>query len=152
MLLAGCTIAIFVTDLRSMVIPDWINLLLWGTGMGLAGLDGGDCVRSTLAFSAAVFAFFFAVRAFHCRVTGRAGLGMGDVKLASAAAAWLNPLSFPVFLLASSLSALLYFVVVYRGHPDPYSVRVPFGPFLAASLLALWHFEQIGIQLLGFQT
>jgi prepilin signal peptidase PulO-like enzyme (type II secretory pathway) len=135
-----------------MIIPDWINLLLWGTGIGLALLKGADSAWSTLVFSGAVFSCFWGVRTFHCRLTGRAGLGMGDVKLAGAAAAWLTPLSFPIFLLAGSLSALAYFVVAYRGHPDPYSVRIPFGPFLATSLLALWHFEKIGIQLLGFQT
>ncbi|MBD9597786.1 prepilin peptidase [Ensifer sp. ENS05] len=152
MLLVVCTAVIVVTDFRSMIIPDWINALVLAGGVSYSVRESWSAAASALIFSIAVFGFFWGVRRFHIARTGRVGLGMGDVKFAGAAAVWLSPLDFPLFLLGASLSALLYFAIAYRGHPDPHSVRVPFGPFLSISLLAVWHVEKFDIHLFGFQA
>ncbi len=152
MLLVVCTAVIVVTDFRSMIIPDWINALVLAGGVMYSARESWTAGASALTFSVIVFAFFWGVRRLHTARTGRVGLGMGDVKFAGAAAAWLSPLDFPLFLLGASFSALLYFAIAYRGHPDPHSVKVPFGPFLSISLLAVWHLEIFDVQLFGFQA
>ncbi|MBD9624009.1 prepilin peptidase [Ensifer sp. ENS06] len=152
MLLVVCTAVIVVTDFKSMIIPDWINALVLAGGVSYSVRDSWSATASALMFSVIVFAFFWGVRKLHTARTGRVGLGMGDVKFAGAAAAWLSPLDYPLFLLGASFSALLYFAIAYRGHPDPHSVRVPFGPFLSISLLAVWHLEKFDIHLFGFQA
>lgn len=151
-LLVACTAVIVVTDFRSMIIPDWTNALVFIGGLTYSARDGWHGVVSALFFSVVVLAFFWSVRRLHLARTGRVGLGMGDVKFAGAAAVWLSPLDFPLFLLGSSLSALLYLSVAHRRHSDLHSVRVPFGPFLSISLLFVWHLEKFDIQLFGFQA
>ncbi|WP_063978384.1 MULTISPECIES: A24 family peptidase [unclassified Ensifer] len=151
LVLAACTVVIFVTDFRAMVIPDWTNIVLLLAGILGAAHGGREAIVSAVAFGCVIFALFWIVRRFHYALTGRVGLGMGDVKFAGVAAVWLSPLDFPLFLLLASLSALVYFFVAYRNHSEPTTVRVPFGPFLAASLLGVWHFEQFGLQLMDLK-
>lgn len=152
MLLVACTVVIFVSDFRSMIIPDWVNLGLLSGGLLYSAVAGWQAAMSALVFGVVVFTFFWGVRELHFSRTGRVGLGMGDVKFAGAAATWLSPFNFPVFLLGASISALLYFAVLHHRHPDPRNVRVPFGPFLSLSLLAVWHLQQFNVYLFGYQT
>ena len=41
-------------------------------------------------------------------ITGRIGLGLGDVKMLAAAACWIDPLLLPVLLFIASATALLF--------------------------------------------
>ena len=151
-MLFACTVVICVTDFRSMIIPDWVNFGLSTAGMLYSAGSGWQATFSAFVFGFIVFVFFWGVRKLHLGLTGRVGLGMGDVKFAGAAATWLNPVNFPLFLLGASVSALFYFMVLHHRHPDPRAVRVPFGPFLSISLLAVWHLQQFSVYLLGYQT
>src|SRR6185369_15412268 len=100
--------AIAIADFRRQIIPDGLNLVLAGIGLcyQLATEAGGLPVH--LLFAAATFAAAWLLRRGHFLMTGRIGLGLGDVKMLAAAACWISPLLLPVLLFIASASALLF--------------------------------------------
>lgn len=140
-ILAVSLVAIAYVDFRRLIIPDWLNATVFLSGAAFRLCSGYNALVSGLLFALAVFIFFWAVRYLHCRLRGKVGLGLGDVKFAGAAAVWLDPLSFPIFLLIASATALLYLAVRAKRSGNLMSLRIPFGPFLALSLFAVWNFN-----------
>jgi len=68
-------------------------------------------------------------------LTGREGLGLGDVKLGAAIGAWLSPVVIGPFLLLSALVGLwLAWILRRRGDARP----VPFGSAMAVAAFPLW--------------
>ncbi|MBY5531545.1 prepilin peptidase [Rhizobium leguminosarum] len=134
-------VAVGYIDFRRLVIPDWLNIIVVVVGIVFKLQFGYPAVLAALLFGAHVLLLFWGLRYVHWRVRGVVGLGLGDVKLAGAAAVWLDPLIFPVFLFVASAVALLYLCVVARRSADIMALRVPFGPFLAFALFATWNFN-----------
>src|SRR6185312_17301194 len=87
--LAGLMLAIAVIDHRRMIIPDELNALAFAAGLAAAGLAAeappAVAVFEALVRASLMFVLFFAFRAGYRRVRGRAGIGLGDVKLAAVA-------------------------------------------------------------------
>lgn len=134
--------AVCYFDFRWLLIPNWLNLAVFGTGIIVQGMSGWWNVAVSLAVAACVSFLLWSIRDIHRRVTGRIGLGLGDVKLAGASAVWFSPWNFPVYLFFASLSALTYYVLQHGfGRRDFQTVRVPFGPFLGVALVATWGIE-----------
>lgn len=140
-------LAIAVTDWRHFIIPNWLN------GLGLALALVHACARDpSLMVAAAVDAairgtvlalLFLAVRYLYARFRGRQGLGLGDVKLAAVAGAWLDVDVIPIALQLAVLSALLGYAVrqwVLR-RPVSATTRLPFGVFLAPSIWICWFLQ-----------
>jgi leader peptidase (prepilin peptidase)/N-methyltransferase len=71
------------------------------------------------------------------------GLGLGDVKLAAAAAAWFSLWMLPLFLFVASFSALVFLLASSAGGAKSYTRKIPFGPFLAGALIVTWNTERI---------
>ncbi len=140
---------IAVIDMQRLVIPDLCNILLAMTGLAAHWFLGSFDVVWTLT-GILVFAGTFAlVRTVHFHARGQIGLGLGDVKMAGAAACWITVGSFPLFLAASSLGALAFALLMLPfWKKDARLKRVPFGPFLAAGLLLTWVFEMNSISIL----
>ncbi|WP_275786995.1 prepilin peptidase [Pararhizobium gei] len=145
---------IAVIDARTFIIPDRCNILLALSGLLFQGALGSfDPVWTGIGVL--VFAGCFAgVRAAHFHISGRIGLGMGDVKLAAAAACWIGLDSFPTFLAASSLAALAFALIrrwslVATGAPDD---KIPFGPFLASGLMLAWICQVNSIPLIVLES
>lgn len=134
--------AIAIIDLRSMIIPDPLNLFLAMGGLAYQILIGNAVVLQ-LASAATVFCIFWLLRAGHARVSGRVGIGLGDVKFIAAAALWVSPLQLPLLLFIASATALTFVVtrVAIAGQVTIRS-RVPFGPFLSLGLACVWTYEQ----------
>jgi leader peptidase (prepilin peptidase)/N-methyltransferase len=133
--------AISIADFRRQIIPDALNLAL--AGIGLAHQMATDGLPVHILFAAATFAAAWAIRHGHFLMTGRIGLGLGDVKMLAAAACWISPLLLPVLLFIASASALLF----VGGHvlatgPAAARARVAFGPFIAIGLGCSWALEQ----------
>jgi leader peptidase (prepilin peptidase)/N-methyltransferase len=133
--------AISIADFRRQIIPDALNLAL--AGIGLAYQMATDGLPVHILFAAATFAAAWAIRRGHFLMTGRIGLGLGDVKMLAAAACWISPLLLPVLLFIASASALLF----VGGHvlatgPAAARARVAFGPFIAIGLGCSWALEQ----------
>ncbi|QND63248.1 prepilin peptidase [Mesorhizobium loti] len=133
--------AISIADFRRQIIPDALNLAL--AGIGLAYQMATDGLPVHILFAAATFAAAWAIRRGHFLMTGRIGLGLGDVKMLAAAACWISPLLLPVLLFIASASALLFVggQVVATG-PAAAKARVAFGPFIAIGLGCSWALEQ----------
>jgi leader peptidase (prepilin peptidase)/N-methyltransferase len=76
-------------------------------------------------------------------LTGKEGVGQGDLKLLAALGAWLGWQSLPAVLLIASLTGAGYglFSMVFAGHSR--QTPIPFGPFLALSGLVVLFFPFI---------
>lgn len=135
---------ISIVDLRRLVIPDTANLLLAVTGLAYGYLASGTFPWPSVAGALFLFLLLFLVRLMHSRIRGKVGLGLGDVKLGGAAGLWLQPLDLPLLMLLASLSAIAGIIIVHtiRGGVLE-SRRLPFGPFLGVSLIAVWFCEAL---------
>ncbi|BAB53046.1 prepilin peptidase [Mesorhizobium japonicum] len=135
--------AISIADFRRQIIPDGLNLALAGIGLSYQLAADADAMPQRLLFAAATFAAAWLLRRGHFLMTGRIGLGLGDVKMLAAASCWISPLLLPVLLFIASASALLFVggQVVATG-PAAARARVAFGPFIAIGLGASWALEQ----------
>ena len=145
-------LALAVCDAETMQLPDALTLPLLGLGVLYRAGDGlfGDMhhgaayawhsalalgLRGAISAAATALALLL-LRWIYALVRRRQGLGLGDVKLAAAIAAWLGARQMcVVFFLAvvtGALTALL--VLALRGHKRAKSegpLAVPFGTFLA---------------------
>jgi leader peptidase (prepilin peptidase)/N-methyltransferase len=88
-----------------------------------------------------------ALMAGYRRWRGRDGLGLGDVKLAAVAGAWLGPVTIFAVIELAALSALgAYAVNAYlRKRPLRASAFLPFGLFLAPAIWIGWLVETLWI-------
>jgi len=150
--IAGLILAvlvIFITsiDLQRMIIPDMLNAALASGGLAYVWLVKGDVPLDTIVGAIGLFALFYCVRLFHSKLRNTVGLGLGDVKMAGAAALWLEPINLPIFLFIASATAIAGMIVVQtRSGGVLQTRRLPFGPFLGLALLIVWFSEQTDIQ------
>ncbi|MER2263867.1 A24 family peptidase [Methylobacterium oxalidis] len=135
LLLAGAAAA---SDIRAMIIPDAVNLLILVTGLGASVILGTVEPVSALAGALLGGGLLLGVRwAFRAR-RGYHGLGLGDVKFVTAAATWIGLEGLAPMLLLASLSALAYMGgrrLLDAGFDT--GGRIPFGPFLALGTAAV---------------
>jgi len=139
-------LAIARTDGRRFVIPDAFNgaALALGIINAFSSDEGGMAGASTAMISASGSAgVFFLVRVAYRRIRGREGLGLGDVKLAAVAGAWL---SRPMLSLAIEIAAITgiaaYFWRQRRHRRIPRAAaRIPFGAFFAPAIWLGWLLE-----------
>lgn len=133
------TIAIF--DYRQMIIPDELNAFAFIAGLAAAGLDfsPANAVLAALARAGGMFAAFFAFRFAYRRLRGLEGMGLGDVKLAAVAGAWLDWPQLPAAVNIAALSALTVALFArLRGRQLEWTAKLPFGVFFAPSIWACW--------------
>lgn len=141
--LAAVLVGIIVVDFRRMTIPDPLNLALAASGLSFQMLTDPGTVPLQLMFAATTILVFWTIRRGHLALTGRIGLGLGDVKMFGASALWISPLLLPVLIFVASASALLFVGgrVIANG-PMAARSRMPFGPFIALGLGCAWILEQ----------
>lgn len=132
-------VVIAVIDMQKLVIPDICNFALGATGILFAVVSGTFDLLSTLLAIVVFGGTFAIVRLLHSKATSRIGLGMGDVKMAAAAACWLAASDISIFLAVSSLAGLAYAGGVFLVSGErSLQLKVPFGPFLGMGLLITW--------------
>ncbi|MEO5326526.1 A24 family peptidase [Mesorhizobium sp. CC13] len=142
LVLAGLLAAITIVDFRRMVIPNGLNLALGLSGACFLLIARPDNLPEHLLAAAGFGLLFWLLREAHSRLRSATGLGMGDVKMAAAAAVWVNPLLLPVLLFVASASALVFAGLRLAGTgPSNMGTRIPFGPFLAIGLASVWTLE-----------
>jgi leader peptidase (prepilin peptidase)/N-methyltransferase len=83
---------------------------------------------------------FFLMRALWFRVRGIEGLGLGDVKLAAVAGAWLGPALLPTACFAAAMAGLAAagIMSLVPGRRLTMSDEIPFGSFIAPVILLFW--------------
>ncbi|MEM9355194.1 MAG: A24 family peptidase [Pseudomonadota bacterium] len=140
--LAGA-IAIVVYDWRVFRIPDFLSLPAVPLGLVLSGslLGGASSFVAGPWHAAAAIgaaAALYLLRAWYDYARGIEAIGLGDVKLAAVAGAWVRPALLPYVFLVASLSALAYGAAVHAWRRDVLERRIPFGVFLAPSIRGVW--------------
>ena len=113
--LAALMLAIAVTDCRRYIIPNELTAAAFALALlraGTVGPDAGWAACSGPPSRAAAVALpFLALMIGYRRWRGRDGLGLGDVKLAAVAGAWLGLATIFAVIELAALSALgAYFV------------------------------------------
>jgi leader peptidase (prepilin peptidase)/N-methyltransferase len=145
--LAVTAIAIAAIDARRFIIPNELNALALALGVWHAVVSTPDYFFEAFIYSllrAAVMALLFlALREVYRRVRGREGIGLGDVKLAAVAGAWLGWMTIPIAIEIAALAALAVYGVrvCVRGQPLDAAAKFPFGLFLAPSIWIGWLLE-----------
>jgi leader peptidase (prepilin peptidase)/N-methyltransferase len=147
--LACGMLAIAVIDARQFIIPNELVAIALGLGLVHAGIVASGTAIEGIALAAirgGVLALaFFALRTIYSRLRGRQGIGLGDVKLAGVAGAWLDWQMVPIAIEIATLSAL----VIYAsrqwilGRSLRWTSRIPLGLFLAPAIWISWFLDAL---------
>ena len=145
--LACLMAAIAVSDWRRFRVPDRLNAM----ALALRGLDilvssGGpraEAAADALIRALLLVAAFYVFRALYGWLRRREGLGLGDVKLAGVAGAWVG---WPLLPWVVEAAALVGFGVAFarRKHAKG-EVRLPFAVGFAPAIWLGWWLERLGV-------
>lgn len=142
--LALLMLAIAVVDYRHFIIPDELTTAALALAIVNAAVAQTpsivESVAATALRGALTMLFFLGLRWFYGRLRQREGLGLGDVKLAFVAGAWLDWAMIPVAIEIAALAALVaYGVWHFAGRrPVDATSRLPFGLFFAPAIWVSW--------------
>ena len=152
-MLALLMLGVLRADLASFIIPDKLvgaglilalanALITTGLSWRFALVEG---VVPALLRALATAGALLALRQIYFFWRQREGIGLGDVKLAGVAGAWLASPLIPIAFELAALGALGAYLVRQRSRaralrPDQ---RVPFGAFLAASIWLCWLLQAV---------
>lgn len=137
----GVLFALTLIDLRYMLLPDMLTLsLLWGGLLfhALAG-EGEQGLKEALYGAMAGYLSLWVLYWVFYGLTGREGLGGGDLKLLAALGAWSGWSQLPAILLLSASLGILGTLAVRLIGKKSLSDELPFGPCLAVAGL-IFHF------------
>jgi len=139
--------AIAVIDARSFIIPNELNAAGLALALLHAGVQNPQVVLEALSLAllrgAFVALIFLALRVGYRLLRGREGIGLGDVKLAGVAGAWLDPLIVALVIENAAVMALATYLVRQQalGRSIRPVNRLPFGLFFAPSIWLGWFLQ-----------
>jgi len=149
MLFAGTLVVLSFIDFDHKILPDVLTLPGIAVGWLVSFLPGGISWSDSLIGLIAGGGSLYLVATVYARITGREGLGGGDIKLLAMIGAWMGWQSLPLIVLMSSLSgAVIGSVFILLGGKGA-RTQIPFGPFLSLGALSylffgpqisLWYF------------
>ena len=131
-------------DARRFIIPNLLNAAAFVLALAHAVvLDPGAAAEQlawALARAAVAGGGFLAIKLGYRWVRGREGLGMGDVKLAAVAGAWLDRFAILVAVELAVLAALGVHLarLAVRKRPLRAAGALPFGLYLAPAIWVAW--------------
>lgn len=123
-------------DLKTFRLPDVLTFPLMGLGIAQVYFLYGK-VMPFLIGAIAGYSIFLAIEILFKKIKGKDGLGRGDAKLLAAGGAWCGWPALPTIILIASLSGLLA-IVFAKARAKSFSDKIPFGPFLALGIFAVW--------------
>jgi leader peptidase (prepilin peptidase)/N-methyltransferase len=139
-LFTASLVVISFIDLQHQIIPDVLSLPGVVVGFGVSFLPGQVSWVDSLIGIVAGGGFLFLVAVVFERLTGKEGMGGGDVKLLAMLGAWMGWRSLPFVVLVSSLAGVFIgggsLLLAGKG----YRIRIPFGPFLSLGALVIFFF------------
>jgi leader peptidase (prepilin peptidase)/N-methyltransferase len=147
--LAALALAIAASDFRRYIIPNELTGAALGLALLRAATVGPDAGWDGLSWAAgralAVALPFLALMMGYRWWRGRDGLGLGDIKLAGVAGAWLGFVTvFAVVELATVAALGAYFLTgAIRKRPFKATAILPFGVFLAPAIWLGWLAEAL---------
>lgn len=134
-LLAGLGMLSWI-DARTFRLPDVLTLPLVVAGLAQAWLLRGDTLSAAIGATMG-YLFFVCVETVFRKVRGKDGLGRGDAKLLAAGGAWCGWMGLPWIVLIASGAGLVFAGLMTLAGRRPGGM-IPFGPFLALGIAALW--------------
>ncbi len=147
--LALLMLAIALVDYRYFIIPNELT----AAALALAAVNAATAESPSIVESVAAAAlrgaitmlFFLALRWLYGWLRQREGLGLGDVKLAFVAGAWLDWLMIPVAIEIAALAALVAYGAwqAFGRRPVNATSRLPFGLFFAPAIWLAWLFGEV---------
>ncbi len=141
--------AIAVIDSRRYIIPNELTAAAFALALLRAGTVGPDADWLGVLWAAlragAIALPLLALMIFYRRWRGRDGLGLGDIKLAAVAGAWLGFATIFAVIELAALSALGAYIVngYVRKRPLKATEFLPFGLFLAPAIWIGWLIEAL---------
>lgn len=144
--LAATTLFVTVTDLDRFEIPDALSAAILAGGilwsLQFFGFDA-QVLEGTGSRVILASGFLLALRSVFRLTRGKEGLGLGDVKLLGAGAAWISWPYIALMLLVASVAALALVVLrsLLLGERIRTDIAIPFGAFLAPSIWIAWLVE-----------
>jgi len=145
--LALVTCAIALHDARHFLIPNWLNAAAFALAIAhAAALDPHaplPPIGLALVRAGAAGGMFLALKLGYRAWRGHDGIGMGDVKLAAVAGAWLDWFAIAVAIEIAVVAALgAYLVRHYAGRrPMRATHALPFGLYLAPAIWVAWFLQ-----------
>jgi leader peptidase (prepilin peptidase)/N-methyltransferase len=126
-------ICLFFIDLDHQILPDSLTLSLLWIGL-IANTENlfTPLPQAVLSSVAGYLGLWIFIKIFYL-FTGKIGMGNGDFKLFAAFGAWFGWIFFPLILLFSSISGIIFGLIYLRLHDKTIDATIPFGPFLCAS-------------------
>jgi leader peptidase (prepilin peptidase) / N-methyltransferase len=137
-------LAVAVADARAFIIPDKLTIAAFLLALTNAANEGLASMPENIAVAALrglVLALaFFALREIYLRLRHRHGIGLGDVKLAAVAGAWLDWTLLPVAIEIAALTALILYIAnqLVLRRPLCAAAKLPFGLFFAPAIWVCW--------------
>ena len=147
--LGALMLAIAATDAQRYIIPNELTAAAAALGLLRAATIGPDAGWSGPLWAAAralaVALPFLALMAGYRALRGRDGLGLGDIKLAAVAGAWLGLMTVFAAIEVATLAALAAYIVnaALRRRPLRSTAFLPFGLFLAPAIWLGWLAEAL---------
>lgn len=146
LILVWCLVVCSFIDIDHMILPDVFTLS--GIVIGLLGAWLNP-ERTFMAGFIGVLAgggTFWLVAYVYYIITGREGLGGGDIKLLGWLGAILEWRAIPFIIMGASLVGLMAGLIVSRKSEDKMKAVIPFGPFLAmAAILYILGLKSAGL-------
>jgi leader peptidase (prepilin peptidase)/N-methyltransferase len=137
-------LAIARADARGFIVPDPLSASALALGLVDAYFAEPDLAWNGVwlagARAAIAAGLLLAIRWGYRSVRGREGLGLGDVKLAAVAGAWLSPTMLPISIEIAAVSAICAHAWRQwrRGRSLRALGRVPFGAYFACAIWLTW--------------
>lgn len=140
--LSGLLAAVCAIDARHGIIPDSLVIALAAGGLIQIVVIGPPDWLQRLVEAGLFFLAAWLFRAGYHRLRGHHGLGLGDVKLATAATLWIGIAAAPQLLIMAVLSALASLLILRaEGHKLHRLQAISFGPHLAIGVWLSWLVE-----------
>jgi leader peptidase (prepilin peptidase)/N-methyltransferase len=129
-IMAVLLVLLAAEDARSGELPNPLTLALLVTGLGLAPFLTGIGFAASAGGAVLGAGLAAAVMASSAKITGRAGWGMGDLKMLAGLGAWVGWPGILPLILVASCSAVVW-IYGYGAYQGRRIKKIPFGPFLA---------------------
>lgn len=135
LLFAATLVTISFIDLDHQIIPDVLSIPGIVAGLAAAFIPGNVSWFDSIIGIIGGGGTLFLVGLIYEKLTGKQGMGGGDVKLLAMIGAWMGWRSLPFVLLVSSLTGAIIGSIFLLAAGKGYRVKIPFGPFLSLGAL-----------------
>jgi len=144
--LAWALLVLSAVDAIVFRLPDIVTLPLLTLGLGVSWLLPDKDLAGHAIGALCGAAAFYLIAEIYRRTRGREGLGLGDVKLAGVAGAWLGWQALPSVVLLACFAGLVWVGVgVLRRGKAVLEERIPFGVALCFGIWIVWLYGPLEI-------